>query len=50
MPQLNEQNGLERSADVFAEMHLQLRDGASGQGASATAALEIFKLLTPHKR
>ena len=50
LPQLNEQDGLKRSADVFAEMHRQLRDGASGQGASATAALEIFKLLTPHKR
>ena len=50
LPQLNEQNGLKHSADVFAEMHRQLRDGASGQGASVTAALEILKQLTPHKR
>ena len=50
LPLLDEDHESARRVGVFADMHRQLRDGASGHGANATAALEISRLLSAHKR
>ena len=49
LSQLDETTIASDRAGVFAEMHQQLRGGASGRGASTTAAQEILQLLEARK-
>ena len=49
LSQLDETTTASDRQGVFAEMHQQLRSGASGRGASATAAQEVLQLLESRK-